>query len=293
MSAPRLAWQACLQKTGVKLEFLRDIDMPLMVEEDIRGGICQTIYKCAKVSNKYKNNYDKSIKSSYFMYLDANNLYGWAMSQKLPVNGFKWIKNLSKFNEEFIKGYNENCDRGYFLEVDVEYPKKLINLHKHLSFLPERKKLINLHNNSSFLLVRKKLEKVEKLVSGIEDKEKYVAPIRVLKQTLNHGLILKRIDKVIQFNQREWLKPYIDMNTKLRKEAKNEFEKDFFKLLNNAVFGKTMENVRNHRDIKIVTTNEKRSKLVSEPNYHTTKHLSEFFLAIEMKKKKRNKSKNE
>ena len=83
------------------------------------------------------------------------------------------------------------------------------------------------------------------------------------------------------------------MNTKLRKEAKNEFEKDFFKLLNNAVFGKTMENVRNHRDIKIVTTNEKRSKLVSEPNYHTTKHLSEFFLAIEMKKKKRNKSKNE
>ena len=267
--------------------------MLLMLEEDIGGGICQTIYKYAKVNDKYENNYDKSIKSSYFMYLDANNLYGWAMSQKLPVNSFKCVKNLSKFNEEFIKGYNENCDRGHFLEEDVEYPKKLINLHKYLSFLPERKKLINLHNNLSFLLVRKKLEKVEKLVSGIEDKEKYVAPIRVLKQTLNHGLILKRIDKVIQFNQREWLKPYIDMNTKLRKEAKNEFEKDFFKLLNNAVFGKTMENVRNHRDIKIVTTNEKRSKLVSEPNYHTTKHLSEFFLAIEMKKKKRNKSKNE
>ena len=114
--------------------------------------------------------------------------------------------------------------------------------------------------------------------------------IKVLKETLNHKLVLKKVHRVIQFNQEDWLKPYIDMNTKLRKKAKNDFEKDFFKLMNNSVFGKTMENVRNRRDIKLVTTDKKRNKLVSEPNYHTTKRFSENLLAIEMKK---NKSKNE
>ena len=109
-----------------------------------------------------------------------------------------------------------------------------------------------------FYLKEKKLEKVEKLVCNIEDKEKYVIHIRALKQTLNHGLILKKIHRVIQFNEEGWLKPYIDMNTN------NEFEKDFFKLMNNSVFVKTMENVRKHRDIKLVTTEVKRSKLVSE-----------------------------
>ena len=115
---------------------------------------------------------------------------------------------------------------------------------------------------------------------------KIVIQISALKQALNHGSLLKSVHKVIQFNPKAWLKPYINMNTKLRKEAKNEFEKDFFKLMNNSVFGKTMENVRKHRDIKLVTTDEKRNKLVSEPNYHTTKHFSENLLAIEMKKTK-------
>ena len=123
----------------------------------------------------------------------------------------------------------------------------------------------------------RKLEKVKRFVCSIQDKEKYVIHIRALKQALNHGLILKDVHRVIKFNQEAWLKPYIDMNTKLRKEAKNEFEKDFFKLMNNSVFGKTMENVRKHRDIKLVTTEEKRIKLVSEPNHHTTKQFSENF----------------
>ena len=122
---------------------------------------------------------------------------------------------------------------------------------------------------------KKKIRKSKKLIGSIEDKEKYVIHIRALKQALKHGLIFKKVHRVIKFNQEAWLKPYIDMNTKLRTEAKNEFEKDFFKLMNNSVFGKTMENVRKHRDIKLVTTNEKRNKLVSEPKYHTTKYFSE------------------
>ena len=192
------------------------------------------------------------------------------MSKKLPVNGFKWEKDLSRFNENFIKNYNENSDVGYFLEVDIEYPKQLWSSHKDLPFLTERKKL----------------EKVEKFVCSIDDKEKYVIHIRALKQALNHGLILKDVHRIFKSNQEAWLKPYIDVNTKLRTEAKNEFEKDFFKLMNNSVFGKTMENVRKHRDIKLVTTDEKRNKLVSEPNYQTIKQFSENLLAIEMKKTK-------
>ena len=153
--------------------------MLLMIEEGIRGGTCQSVHRYAKANNKYLKNYDKSIESSYLMYLDASNLYGWAMSQKLPINGFKWVNDLSIFNEAFIKNVNENSDEGYFLEVDVEYPKKLWGSHKDLAFLPERRKL----------------EKVEKIVCCIEDKEKYVIHIRALKQALNHGLKLKEVHK--------------------------------------------------------------------------------------------------
>ena len=178
MSAPGLAWQACLKKTEVKLELLTDYDMILIIEKGIRGVICQVTHRYAKANNIYMKNYDKNIESSYIEYLDANNLYGWAMSQKLPVNDFKWVKQeeLSKFNEDFIKNYDENGNIGYFLEVDIDYPKELFNLHKDLPFLPERKKV----------------EKVEKLICSIEDKEKYVIPIRALKQVLNHGLVSKK-----------------------------------------------------------------------------------------------------
>ena len=141
LSAPGLTWQAFLKETEVELELLTDIYILLMIEAGIRGGMCQAVHKYAKASNKYMKNYDKNIESSYLMYLDANNLYGWAMYQKLPVNGFKFENNLSRFNEDFIKNYNENGNIGYFLDVDVEYPKELFSPHKDLPFLPERKNL--------------------------------------------------------------------------------------------------------------------------------------------------------
>ena len=174
---------------------------------------------------------------------------------------------MLKFNEEFIENYDEDSDKGYILEVHVKYPKNLHGLHEDLPFLPKRMKI----------------GICKKLVYNLYDKKNYVVHMRSLKQVLNHGLILKKVHRVIQFNQEAWLKPYIDMNTKLRKKAKNDFKKDFFKLINNAVFGKTMENVRKHRDIKLVTTDKRRDQLVSEPNYHATKWFSENLLAIEMK----------
>ena len=162
--------------------------MLLMVEKGIRGGICQAIYRNAKANNKYMKNCNKDIISSYLIYLDANNLYGWAMSQKLSINGFKWVEKLKllRFNERSIKNYNENSGIGYFLEADIDYRKKLFNLHKDLPFLPERKKV----------------NKCKKLICSIEDKEKNVVNIRALKQALNHGLILKKVHRVIKFNQR-------------------------------------------------------------------------------------------
>ena len=242
--------------------------MLLMFEKGIRGGMCQVSHHYAKANNKYLKNYDKNIESSYIEYLDANNLYGWAMCKKLPVRNFKWLDNLSMFTEEFIKKYYENGDKGYIFEVDVEYPKKLRCVHSDLPFLPERMKI----------------NKCEKLVCNICNKENYIIHISSLKQALKHDLILSDVRKVIEFEQEAWLKPYIMMNTELRMQAKNDFEKDFFKLMNNAVFGKTMENVRNHRDIKIVTTDKRRSILASEPNYHSTKYISKDLLIMEMKK---------
>ena len=142
LSLPGLGWQACLKKTNIELE-LRDYDMLLMVEEGIRGGICHSIHRYA--NNKYMKNYNNNVESSYIQYLDANNLYSWAMSKKLPVNGFKWIDNSETaediINEKFIKNYNENNNKGYILEVDLKYPKRLHELHSDLPFLSERMKI--------------------------------------------------------------------------------------------------------------------------------------------------------
>ena len=192
------------------------------------------------------------------------------MSEKLPVRNFKWLDkdDITKINDEFIKKYDESSDIGYISEVDVEYPKHIRMQHKDLPLLPERMEI----------------NKCTKLVCNVQDKENYVIHILALKQALNHGLKLIKVHRIIQFDQEAWLKPYIDINTELRKHAKNDFEKDFFKLMNNAVFGKTMENIRNHRDIKLVTSDKRRSILVSEPNYHSSKHISEDLMIIEMKK---------
>ena len=150
--------------------------MLMMVEKGIRGGMCQAIHRYAKANNKYMKNYDKNIESSYLMYLDANNLYGWAMSQKLPIDGFKWVEDLSKFNENFIKNYDENSNKGYFLEVDVEYPKKLFNLHRDLPFLPERKKI----------------KKCEKLVCTVQNKKKLCCSHKCIKTSAKSRINTKK-----------------------------------------------------------------------------------------------------
>ena len=189
------------------------------------------------------------------------------MSKKLLVNGFKWIDNNETaehvINEDFIKNYDENNDKGYIFEVDVKYPKRLHDLHNDLPFLSERME-----------------------INKCTKKNKICSTHKYFKTSIKSWIKVRKIHRVIEFNQEAWLKPYIDMNTELRKLAKNDFEKDLFKLMNNSVFGKTKENIRKHRDIKRVTTDKKRSKLVSEPNYHTINLISEDLSIIQMKKTK-------
>ena len=140
-------------------------------------------------------------------YWDVNNFYGWAMSQKLPLDNFEWIKDTSPFNEDFIKNYNEESNEGYFFEVDVQYIEKLHEFHNDIPFLPERMKI----------------EKVEKFVANLHNKTEHIIHIRNLKQALNNRLVLKKVHKVIKFNQNAWLKSYIDINTGLRKKNKKRF----------------------------------------------------------------------
>ena len=190
------------------------------------------------------------------------------MSKKLPLDGSEWVDDISEIDENFIKKYEEDSNLGYFIKADIKYPKELHNKNSDLPFLPEGVKV----------------NKCKKLVCNLYDIIDYVDHIRTLKQALNHDLKIKKIHRVSKFNQSAWFKSYINMNTGKRKNAKNDFDKDLYKLMNNAVYGKTMENVRKHWIIKLVNNDKKRNKLVSEPNYHTTKWFSGNLSAIEMKK---------
>ena len=176
--------------------------MFLTYEKGIRGGMCQVTCKYAEANNKYMKNYDKNKESSFLIYVDANNLHGWVMSKRLPVDGFKWVDDLSMFTEDFIKSYDEEGDVGYLLVVDVKYSIKVRMSHKYLPFLPEKMKI----------------NKCSKLVSNLNDKENYSIHIVALKPALNHGLLLKKVHSAISFRQEAWLKPYIDFSTELKKK---------------------------------------------------------------------------
>ena len=250
------------------LELLQDNDMLLMFERGIRGGITQAVHRYATANNPYMEEYDKNKETNYLQYLDANNLYGWAMWQPLPTGGFKWI-NCDGFEpKNIVNVLSKNNKYGYLLEVDVKYPSELHDLH----------------NDIPFMCSKMKVGGVEKLIPNLYDKKKYVIHIRALMQALDHGLILEKIHRCIRFRQSPWMKEYIEHNTRLRTATRNDFEKDFYKLMNNSVFGKTMENIRRHRDIKLVNNKEKYLKTVMKPNFKSGTLLGPDLMGCEMGK---------
>ena len=270
-TAPGLAWDACLKMTDIDLELLNNPDMLLMFEKGIRGGISMISNRYGEANNKYMSQgFNKNKLKKYLMYLDANNLYGCAMSMKVPTHGFKWLTSgeMEKlFNNQVVQIWEKTpC----ILEVDLEYPENLHDLHNDYPFCPERVECKN---------------RVEKLIPNLRDKTKYVIHYKNLIQCLKTGMKLKKIHRGIKFIESEWMKPYIEMNTNLRTKAKNNFEKDFFKLMNNSVFGKTMENIRNRVNVKLVNTQERLKKLVAKPNLKSPpKIFSENLVSVHLKK---------
>ena len=268
-TAPGLAWDACLKMTDIDLELLSDPNMLLMFEKGIRGGISIISNRYGEANNKYMlKGFNKNKPSKYLMYLDANNLYGCAMSMKLPTHGFKWLTGgeMEKlFNNQVVQVWEKTpC----ILEVDLEYPENLHDLHNDYPLCPEKVECKN---------------KVEKLIPNLRNKTKYIIHYKNLTQCLKAGMKLTKIHRGIKFVESEWLKPYIEMNTNLRTKAKNNFEKDFFKLMNNSVFGKTMENIRNRVVVKLVNTEEKFRKLIAKPNFRSRKIFSENLISVHMK----------
>ena len=267
-TAPGLAWDACLKITDISLELLSKNNMLLLFEKGIRGGISIISKRYGEANNKYMGRgFNKNKPSKYLMYLDENNLYGCGMSMKLPTHGFKWLTG-GEMEKIYENRHNLN-KMPCILEVDLEYPENLHDLHNDYPLCPEKVKCKN---------------GVEKLIPNLRDKTKYVLHYKNLIQCLDMGLKIKHIHKGIKFVESEWMKPYIDKNTNLRAKAKNNFEKDFYKLMNNSVFGKTMENIRNRVDVKLVNTEEKLRKLVAKPNFRSRKIFSENLVSVHMKK---------
>ncbi|XP_070152494.1 uncharacterized protein [Polyergus mexicanus] len=267
---PGYTWDVMLKYTNITFELLTDIDIVMFIERGIRGGLSQCSGRYARANNKYTSSYDPSKPSSYVMYFDVNNLYGWAMCQPLPYADFRWVDDISDFD---VSAIASNSPTGYILEVDLEYPQHLHDAQADLPFCPTRDKPPD--------------KREDKLLATLYDKKRYVIHYRNLQQCTRHGLRVTKIHRVLQFAQSVWLRDYIELNTRFRTLAKNDFEKNLYKLMNNAIFGKTMENVRNHIDVKLLTKWDGRygaEAMIAKPNFHSRSVFSENLIAVELRK---------
>ena len=261
-TSPGLSWDALLKMTGIKLELMTDVDMFQFIEKGLRGGISYIANRHGEANNKYMSGYNLEKPSKYIMYLDANNLYGWAMSQYLPTGGFRWMteKQIQKVN---LAACTEDRKKGMILEVDLEYPKELHELHNDYPLAAEKikvtKEMLSPYCKNIQEQFGISIGQVAKLIPTLSSKKNYVVHYRNLQLYLYLGLKLKKVYRVLEFDQSPWLAQYINFNTQKRMNAKNAFEKDFFRLLNNSVFGKTTENIRKRIDVRLVTDQKKLS----------------------------------
>ena len=273
---PGFSWQAMLKMTKIELELISNPDMYLFLMDTIRGGISVCNKKHVIADNKY---IDKNTKNNkYLMYLDANNLYGVSMIKSLPYKNFKWSDNLKL----------DKIQTGIY-EVDIEIPTNLHKKFKGYPLAPEIKNIPedNLSKYQTYLnnkLNIKYNEKDKKLILDLLPKKNYKIYYKNLEYYINLGVIVTKIHKILTFDEKPFLKEYIDLNTELRKNSKNDLEKDLFKLMNNAIFGKSMENVLNRLNIKLINNDpEKLLKLIRQPNFQHAYQISDKLCLVESK----------
>ena len=279
-SSPRLSWDSMLKMTKVESELINDIDIHLFIEKGMRGGISYIAKRHSKANNKYMKNYDKNIEDIFIMYFDANNLYGWAMTQYLPCSDFKWMSknNINKCNHDLVK---ENSQYGYILEVDLEYPNELHDYHNDYPLAPEKLKTNNnmlskyctdIANNYEI-----KVGEVNKLVPNLG--KNYVIHYRNLQLYISLGLKVTIVHRILKFKQSDWLKKYVDFNTEKRKNP-NIFGKNFFKLMINSFFGKTVEKLRKRKNLELINNGKDYLKCVSKTIFISQKIFSKNLVAI-------------
>ena len=266
-TSPGLAWQAMMKETKCELQLLTDIDMILMVEAGVRGGLTNAVTRHVKANNKHLQKFDPNEESVYIGYFDANNLYGLSMSQPLPYGGFCWVDPENLGDICSIPKYG---DVGYILDFDFIYPDYLHDEHYDLPLLPKTEIPPG--------------GKHPKLLTTLEDKCNYIAHYWTVQQAIDLGIRIVRVNRVLRFSQSCWLKKYIDSNTSRRAAATSNFHKEFFKLMNNSVYGKCLENKRNHMNLKLVNDRTKLLKLVQKPNFKTSIIINENLVAVCMNK---------
>ncbi|XP_054270714.1 uncharacterized protein LOC128991659 [Macrosteles quadrilineatus] len=304
LTLPSYAWDVMMFKTDVILDTLQDIDMYLFFEKGIRGGLTQCVTRHVVANNKFtrmetigndrdgqnaaaSSEYcDERDDDTFIMYYDANNLYGWAMSELLPHSEFEWLSR-QECDDLDIGRIPTDGEYGYVLEVDLEYPRDpaLHDRHRDLPFCPEICKApINQLPYSLEEIINSGAGKSKKLMATLMDKREYVIHYRYLQQAIENGLRVTRIHRVIRFKQSAWLKPYVTMNTELRQRAANKFEVEMFKLMVNAVYGMSLQNVRKHQDLKIASSRKTYTKYVAKANFNDRIWLNENLAILNMSK---------
>ena len=278
-TSPGLSFAAALKLTKINLSLFTDVDMYNFITKAIRGGLTNSMKKYARANNRFMKDFDPEKEISYIQYLDFVNLYGFCLMQPLPVGDFRWLNDeeiervktmLLSGHDNYKQYFNFSQDKEIILETDLDYPEHLHDSHNQMPFCAEH-------------IVPEKCTQA-KLMCTLNNKERYVIHCKNLTQCLRHGLKLTKIHRILEFTEQAWLKPYIELNTSLRAAAKNDFEKNFFKLLINAIFGKTIENDRKKRELKLVNNWNFARKLILKPNFLRSTIIDEEFVLIELKK---------
>ena len=290
VSAPHLSWDAMLKTTGCTLDLISDPAMFEMIDSGMRGGICMISQRYARANNKYMGKlYDPKKPSTYIIYLDANNLYGWAMSQILPHSDINWLTEMDWKGIDWAT-QQEDQQIGYFIECDLTYPEELHESQNDYPMAPERLRIEIETLSEKQVEISRHYDRSRthdniKLVPNLMDKKRYCVHYMNLKFYMQHGMKISKIHRVISFQQSRWMNSYITKNTLLRTKATNDFEKDFFKLMINSIYGKTIENQKKRTDIRLLNDRVEAAKLIAKPHLLDVRMFdNEDLIGIELQK---------